>query len=196
MSNLSQKDSFGMKPLYFCMIERPNSTVDKNILSTCQFLRVYWSPFYVEFTYDTDQNVVYPQYGHPSVFGNDKKIKITPYHIFDFLVLLDSACPDLLVIQYLKLDTSLWNNFTAIKIVWMPDFEHILDTLEKREVIEVRPSNNIMAIIPKKFRIIIPSEEKEEYDFDCLGTSLCKNITNEILKLWRITRVKAIDSHQ
>jgi hypothetical protein len=64
--------------------------------------------------------------------------------------------------------------------IW--NYSRIIDDLERHKLVTIFPSTMILATDPRKF---ILKNSKEEYEVDCLGTTLCEDITEMVLSLWK-----------
>jgi hypothetical protein len=64
------------------------------------------------------------------------------------------------------------------------DYSKIITELENIGKIATFPSTNVLDTDERKFSFI---GEKEQYEVDCLGTTLCNRLTHRVLNLWNET---------
>lgn len=123
------------------------------------------------FLYDSENNLLHLSFHNPVTPSDLIKIFSSgSSHKDDVEIVLESSTPH-------NQQGILCSSIKKIK-----DFPRMISDLEARSIVKIEKTNSAMAVDERKFYF---SGENTKYDVDCLGTTLCRDISDRVIDEWR-----------
>ncbi len=144
----------------------PSKNLNHSVISRSSEITVLTVEDEIRFKYE-DEKV------HPLTFHD--KIGIEELSVDKFIVIINTF-EGIIVLKTEKKQEM--KGFKEKKISYL-DYPGMIDFLEKKKVIETTPSENIMCVDLRRFTL-----HKQSYEVDCLGTDLCRQLSDELRQLY------------
>ncbi|MDB4769453.1 hypothetical protein OAG24_00660 [bacterium] len=166
------------------------------ILELTNFIIVNWDCNFVRFEFDDD--FVHPTEGCPKLLGGENAVVcVMGYTPEEFTDLLKTATK--VSFNLKSFSEEIGKEFNMVKIKPVLDHKKTLEDLEIAGLISIRPSTNMLARDQRRFEFtskcigIVPGISDylgNEYEADCLRSSLCTGLTNVVICLWKNFNLK------
>jgi hypothetical protein len=125
------------------------------------------------YTYSVEDGLIYP-YRIPDVYLDQC---VTPLPALDFVNRMGGAS----IFITTSKPVSSPQGLDLVETRRILDYSKMIDDLERIGKIKTKPSKGYMSIDPRKFWFM---GDSQEYEVDCLGTSLCGYISDRVVDEW------------
>lgn len=147
----------------------------KSLLSSSEItLHRNWE--YVSFTVDPDIKSFYPEYGSTSTL--DTWVFAKRYGEDEFFSLVQDS--DGVTCVRSCLEEEIRTMFPKFRVIKEIDYVKIVKDMEAKGYLTTRESTNYLSTSGLKFSL-----GEKEYEVDCLGTTMFRDLTEEIIKRWK-----------
>lgn len=170
-----------MKTLYTYTIKKyiPSNINEMIMKSSSVFLDV-GDGVGVSFLYDEVDNIL-----HPNFFvGTEEPIFTNPVDVRILIGAVVQYDFSLNITTLFKYESIYSIDSIQIKEKTIKDYSKMITELEEKGVVKITKNESFLATDPRSFIF-----DGKEYPVDCLGTSLCMDITEIIYNEWSKNRV-------
>jgi hypothetical protein len=130
------------------------------------------------FIYSTEDGLIYPQYIPDTYTGEWNLAALSPE---EFLKQWELKGAKITAITRRDLSSEKNPGLRCIGIKKYIDYPRMIDDLERAGKIKTKASTGFMATDPRKFWFL---GDTQQYEVDCLGTGLCKYISERVSEEW------------